>query len=44
MTEASVIAMCKAAGFRKVEIVSRFTMQNKAHKVPVKLFVAHAYK
>ena len=44
MTEASVIAMCKAAGFRKVEIVSRFAIFNKAHKVPVRLFVAHAYK
>lgn len=43
-SEASVIAMCKAAGFGKVEIVSRFEMLNRAHDSGIKLFTAHAYK
>jgi len=43
-TEASLISMCKAAGFKKVEVVSRFDMLNQAHKTNIPLFVVHAFK
>lgn len=43
-SEASIIALCKAAGFKEVEIVNRFNMYNRKHKLNIPLFVAHAYK
>lgn len=43
-SEASIIALCKAAGFKNTEIVSRFDMYNRKHKLDIPLFVAHAYK
>jgi SAM-dependent methyltransferase len=44
LSEASVIGMCKAAGFSKVEIVSRFNMLNRTHGVKNRHFVVHARK
>lgn len=44
MSEGSAIAMCKAAGFKEVRIVSRFDMRNRMHHVTNPHFVLHAYK
>jgi 2-polyprenyl-3-methyl-5-hydroxy-6-metoxy-1,4-benzoquinol methylase len=44
LSEGVVKAMCASAGFRKIEIVSRFEMFNKRHDVPNSHFVVHAYK
>lgn len=44
LSEESVIAMCKAAGFNKVRVVSRFDMENKMHHVLNPHFVLHAFK
>lgn len=43
-SEASIIAMCKAAGFKKVEVVSRYKILNRAYNTNLDLFVVHAYK
>jgi 2-polyprenyl-3-methyl-5-hydroxy-6-metoxy-1,4-benzoquinol methylase len=44
LSEASVVAMCKAAGFGKAEVVSRFDMINRVHNVKNSHFVLHAYR
>lgn len=44
LSEASAIAMCKAAGFKDVMIVSRFDMLNRIHRVKNPHFVLHAFK
>lgn len=44
LSEASVIAMCKAAGFRDVRVGSRFMMENRTHSVKNPHFVIHAVK
>ncbi len=44
LSEASVIAMCKAAGFRDVRVGSRFMMENRTHRVKNPHFVIHAVK
>jgi 2-polyprenyl-3-methyl-5-hydroxy-6-metoxy-1,4-benzoquinol methylase len=44
LSEVAVAAMCKAAGFKEVRVVSRFDMKNRMHKVANPHFVIHAYK
>lgn len=44
LSEASLVAMCQAAGFRKTEVVSRFEIHNRMHNVKMRLYVVHAYK
>ena len=44
LSEESVNAMCKAAGFRDVKVVSRFNMQNRTHRVTNPHFTVHAIK
>jgi len=44
LSEASAIAMCKAAGFSDVRISSRFMMENRTHNVKNPHFVIHATK
>lgn len=43
-SESAAVALCKSAGFKKVEVVSRFDMMNRRHKVTNPHFVVHAYK
>lgn len=43
-SEASLFAMCKAAGFRSTEVVGRFYIRNRTHNSGLDLFVVHAYK
>ncbi len=42
LSEEAVKAMCKSAGFKKVEVVSRFDMKNRRHGEMNKHFVVHA--
>jgi 2-polyprenyl-3-methyl-5-hydroxy-6-metoxy-1,4-benzoquinol methylase len=44
LSEAGVIAMCQAAGFKDVRVVSRFEMENRMHRVKNPHFVIHASK
>lgn len=44
LSETAGMAICKSAGFRKVEVVSRFDMMNRRHRVTNPHFVLHAYK
>ena len=44
LSEASVAAMCKAAGFKSIQVVSRFDMENRTHRVKNRHFVVHALK
>jgi len=44
LSEASVIAMCKAAGFKDAQVVGRFNMENRAYRVKNSHFVVHAAK
>lgn len=44
LSEAAVIAMCQAAGFKQTEVVNRFEMVNRRHGVTNSHFVVHAYK
>lgn len=44
LSEPAVIAMCKAAGFSDVRVVSRFDMENRMHRVTNPHFVVHAFK
>ncbi|MFN8400370.1 MAG: methyltransferase domain-containing protein [Anaerolineales bacterium] len=44
LSEGSAMAMCKAAGFKDVRVVSRFDMENLMHHVANPHFVLHAYK
>jgi SAM-dependent methyltransferase len=44
LSEEAVKAMCKSAGFGRVEVVGRFEMLNRRHKVTNSHFVIHAYK
>jgi 2-polyprenyl-3-methyl-5-hydroxy-6-metoxy-1,4-benzoquinol methylase len=44
LSEASAIAMCKAAGFKDVRVVSRFKMENRMDRVSNPHFVLHAFK
>ncbi len=44
LSETAVAAMCKAAGFREVKVVSRFEMFNRIQKTNNRHFVVHAYK
>jgi 2-polyprenyl-3-methyl-5-hydroxy-6-metoxy-1,4-benzoquinol methylase len=43
LSSEAVIAMCYAAGFSRVEVVSRFKLTNKRHNSRNKHFVIHAY-
>ena len=44
LSEEAVRAMCSSAGFKKVDVVSRFEMQNRRHGVNNSHFVIHAYR
>lgn len=44
LSEEAVMAMCKSAGFRNCEVVSRFDMKNRRSGEKNKHFVVHAYK
>ncbi len=44
LSEGAVKAMCQSAGFKKVEIASRFDMKNRRHSEMNRHFVVHAYK
>lgn len=44
LSEEAVQAMCLSAGFRRSEVVGRFEMLNRRHKVTNSHFVIHAYK
>ena len=44
LSETAAKAMCKAAGFKKAEVVDRFDMLNRVHGVKNSHFVTHAYK
>lgn len=44
LSEAAVTAMCKAAGFQEVRVVSRFDMENRMHNIVNPHFVVHAFK
>lgn len=44
ISEPAFIALCQAAGFKEVKIISRFKMENKRNQSKSYRFVAHAYK
>lgn len=44
LSEEAVKAMCASAGFKRIEVVSRFEMLNRRHGTPNSHFVVHAYK
>ena len=44
LSEEAVKAMCQSAGFKKVEVVSRFDMKNRRHGEMNRHFVVHAHK
>ncbi len=44
LSEGSAIAMCRAAGFKEVLVISTFDMENLTHHVSNPHFVLHAFK
>ncbi|GAB1470988.1 hypothetical protein MASR2M66_18660 [Chloroflexota bacterium] len=44
LSEEAVKAMCKSAGFKNAEVVSRFDMKNRRHGEMNRHFVVHAHK
>jgi SAM-dependent methyltransferase len=44
LSEEAVKAMCASAGFKTIEVFSRFEMLNRKHGTPNSHFVIHAYK
>lgn len=44
LSEEAIIAMCQSAGFKKVEVASRFNMKNRRHGEMNRHFVIHAYR
>jgi glutamyl/glutaminyl-tRNA synthetase len=44
LSETALLAMCKAAGFKSANVVSRFDMYNRRHNNTSDHFVVHAFK
>lgn len=44
LSESAAVAICHSAGFKKVDVVSRFDMMNRKHSVVNPHFVIHAFK